>query len=724
MTVAHSHCPYCSLNCGMNLDVRGDQVVGVKEWKAAPLTGGSLCGKGTTAFEQVNHPDRLTEPLVRVGSAFHAASWDEALDAAAEGFLKIRDAHGPDANAVLSGGSLTNEKLYLLGKFARLALKTRNVDGNGRFGMAAASLANSMAFGADRMMTPLDELRNAEVVVVIGAHISAAFPVVVPTLLSHVRRRGGKVIVVDPRAGSFVKKEDLHVALEPGTDAVFFNGLLRESVRQALVDREFVEQRTVGFADAVSAVMDHDAEFVERVADVPKHLLEAVAKLIGTTDRCMFLHGRGAEQHPDSTQNVLSIINVGLACGHVGRPGSGINLLTGHRNGQGAREWGQLSDQLPAGRSMNNDDHRNTVAERWGVDEAELPTSGSTYVDILNGVEEGATRGLLTIATNMAISAPDGRAVRRQLEALEHHVIIDPFFSASAAYANVVLPGSTFAEETGTVTTLEGRVIVTDKAVAPLTGWSDLDILAGLAERLESEVSFRYPAQEAIFDEMRTMSEGAPVDISGMTYERLRESGGIFWPCPTADHPGTPQLYQDRFSHADGKARFHAVAPRPIRSESSKEFPLLLMTGRLLAHFLTANQTGRIQRQQERSPGPYIELHPTTAAAYGIDTEDLVEVTSQQGTVRLPWRANRGMRYDTLFMPYHWAECNVLVSRELDPASAIPSFKYTPIRIEPTRQPFGVLAADGATEDNEAEQRELVIRLNVVPQPTAADTTH
>ena len=220
---ARSHCPYCSLNCGFDLKTDGEAVVGISRWKGSPLTTGSLCSKGASAFEQVNHDDRLTAPLIRRGKDFHEASWDEALNAAAVGFLKIRDAHGPHANALLSGGSLTNEKVYLLGKFARLAMQTRNVDYNGRFCMAAAGKANSTAFGADRMMTPLAELRNADVVVVIGAHISAAFPVVLPTLLNHVRKRGGTVIVIDPRAGRFVSKEDVHVALEPGTDAVFFN---------------------------------------------------------------------------------------------------------------------------------------------------------------------------------------------------------------------------------------------------------------------------------------------------------------------------------------------------------------------------------------------------------------------------------------------------------------------------------------------------------------------
>ena len=649
---ARSHCPYCSLNCGLDLQTNGETVVGFSRWKQSPLTTGSLCSKGVTAYEQVNHPDRLTAPLIRTGTDFHEATWDEALDAAADGFLKTRNNHGPNANALLSGGSLTNEKVYLLGKFARLAMGTRHVDYNGRFCMAAAGKANTLAFGADRMMTPLAELRNAEVVVVVGAHISAAFPVVIPTLLNHVRRRGGTVIVVDPRAGRFVNDDDIHIALEPGTDAVFFNGVLREILRQGLVDRAFVEDRTVGFSDAISACMDYDPEFVRLVADVDEATLVRVASLIGNTEKCMFLHGRGPEQQTDGTQNVQSIINVGLACGHVGRPGAGINMLTGQRNGQGGREWGQRCDQLPAGRSILSPDDRSLVADRWGIDEALLPSAGSSYVEILDGVDSGETRGLLTICTNMAVSSPDLTSVRRQLGALEHHVVIDPFMSESARFANVILPGSSFAEESGTITTIEGRVVRIDQAIEPIAGRNDLDILADLAEGLESPVSFRFESEEDIFEEMRAVSKGGPIDYSGITYDRIRDEDGVFWPCPSTDHPGTPQLYTERFAHPDGNARFHPVVPRQLPHETNAEFPLVLTTGRLLAQFLSGNQTGRIERQQRLAPGPYVEIHPSTAAAYQIERDAKVLVTSRQGSVWVPWRPQKGLRHDTFCLLY------------------------------------------------------------------------
>jgi len=689
-----THCPYCALNCGLDLRVDGETVVGFDRWKQSPLTNGALCSKGTTAHEQVNHPDRILQPLLRRGTDFHEIGWDEALDVAVDGFQRIASEHGPEANALLSGGSLTNEKVYLLGKFARLGLRTPHVDYNGRFCMAAAGKANMMAFGLDRMMTPLDELRNAEVVVVIGAHISAAFPVALPKLLNHVRRRGGRVIVVDPRAGRFVKPEDVHVALEPGTDSVFFNGLLREIVRQGHVDRDFVGHRTSGFDDALAAALPYDPELVELVADVPRAKLEEVARLVGTTTKCMFLHGRGPEQQVDGTQNVLSIINVGLACGHVGRPGAGINMLTGQRNGQGGREWGQRCDQLPAGRSIENPDDRAVVAQRWGVSGADLPRAGRSYVEILEMAGHREVRGLLTICTNMAISAPNSSRVLEQLQSLDHFVAIDPFLSESARHADLILPGSTFAEESGTITTIEGRVVRIDQAVPPVAGRGDFEIIQELAARLDASSHFSHEDPEAVFDEMRMISAGGPIDYSGMSYERIREEDGVFWPCPSPEHEGTQQLYVDRFAHEDGRARFHPVVPREFPVVVDENFPLVLTTGRLLAQFLSGNQTGRIEQQNRLAPMPYVEINPDTARAYGIERDEPVRLVSRQGSVEVAWTPNRGLRHDTMFMPYHWVECNTLVASDLDPLSRIPGFKYTPARIEPA-----VMSIDLASTD-------------------------
>lgn len=678
-----THCPYCALNCGLQLDVVDGVIDDKVRWKGSPLTGGALCSKGTTAHLQVHHPDRISKPLLRQGTDFVEIEWDDALDRAAEGFLRIRNEHGAAANAVLSGGSLTNEKVYLVGKLARLALGTPHVDYNGRFCMTSAGAANKMAFGADRMMTPLAELEQAEVVVVVGANLSAAFPVVVPKLIDGVRKRGGRVIVIDPRSSRFVKEDDIHLALRPGTDATLFNGLLREVVDQGLVDGEFVRGRTSGFHELLPALRRFTSEHVAEVADVRFEQLREAATVIGSTDRCVYLHGRGPEQQVGGVDNVLALINLGLACGHVGGPGRGINMLTGQRNGQGGREWGQRCNQLPAGRDISNPEHRQVVAERWGVAPDEIPGVGKTYVEILQMAGRGEVRGLLSICTNMNVSSPDLHRVDEQMAALEHCVVIDPFFSASARHADIVLPGSTFAEEDGTITTIEGRVVRMDQAVPPIAHRGDIDVIRNLARRLGAGEHFRFFTGQEVFEEMRRVSAGGPVDYAGMTYERIREEGGLFWPCPTIDHPGTPQLYLDRFSHPDGLAAFHVIEPTGPPVPIDDEHPLVLTTGRVLAQFLSGNQTMRISEQNAKAPHPVLEVHPTTAVACGLIDGDEVQITSAQGSSVVAWIANEDLRPDTLFLPYHWVECNRLVAADLDPISKIPGFKYTPVALQP-----------------------------------------
>ncbi len=688
MTVARdlatTHCPYCAIQCGMQLETEGDEIVGLVRWKGSPLTAGALCSKGSSAWQQVRHRDRLRRPLIRRDGELVETDWETALDHAAEGFLRLRAEHGADANAVLSGGSLTNEKCYLMGKFARLALGTRYVDYNGRLCMSSAGAAHKAAFGLDRAMTPLAEIDRAQVAVVVGANLSAAYPVMIPKALEQLRRRGGRVIVIDPRSSRFVSDSDLHLALAPGTDAVVANGLLRELVVHGWVDDNFVEARTTGFETAVAAAMPWTPEEVERVADIPAGQLREAAQVLGAAQRAMYLHARGPEQQVAGTANVLALINVVLARGHVGRDGCGIDMLTGQRNGQGGREWGQRCDQLPAGRSLTDPRHRQEVAAAWGVDPAHLPRPGVSYVETLDLVGLGEIKGLLCMATNMAVSAPDGDRVAQALGRLEHLVVIDPFLSPTAMFADVVLPGSTFAEEEGTITTIEGRVVRVDAAVAPIARRGDLEVIRNLARRLGAARYFDHHTARSVYEEMTALSAGAPVDYSGIGWDRIRTDGGVFWPCPTPDHPGTPQLYRDRFAHPDGRARFHAVVPTDPPVVSDEAHPLVLTTGRVLAQYLTANQTDRIDAQHRLAPEPVLEVHPQTAVESGLVEGEPAQVASRQGRATVAWTANPGLRPDTLFLPFHWSQANRLTAGDvLDPTSRMPGFKYTPVRLEP-----------------------------------------
>jgi assimilatory nitrate reductase catalytic subunit len=686
-----THCPYCSLNCGLHLEVGrvdGDeQVVRTVRWKGSPLTRGGLCAKGVSAWEQIHHAERLRAPLVREGDRLVPATWDEALDRAAEGFLGTRDAHGPDASAVLGSGSLTNEKAYLLGKLARLAIGTPHVDLNGRMCMSAAGTANTMAFGLDRAMTPLADLDQAEAVVVIGANLADTYPVEIPNRIAALRRRrGARVIVVDPRAGRWLERADLWLKLRPGTDAVVANGILRELSVLGAVDERFCDDRTFGLADALAGAEPWTPDEVERVADVPAERIREAARIL-TTDRVMYLHARGAEQQSTGTRNVLAWINVALARGHVGRSGCGIDMLTGQRNGQGGREMGQRCDQLPGARRVDDPGDRAVVSGRWGIDEADLPGAGRSYVELLDDAHDGRVRSMLLCGTNPMVSAPDLVRTARALRRLDHLVVMDLFLSETAAFADVVLPGSSWAEEEGTVTTLEGRVVRCDQAVAPVAERSDVDVLRNLANRLGAGRHLSFVRGREVFEEIRAVTAGAPADLSGMTWDRLRDEDGLFWPCPAGvdgrtDHPGTPRLYEDRFAHADGRARFHRIDPVLRTPDSGR--PIFLTTGRVLHHYLSGNQTRRIQGHLAMAPVPVAEIHPVTAGWLGLVAGGLATIASAQGEIVVSWTPSDALRRDTIFLPYHWPVANSLTAAdELDPESKIPNLRVTPVTVRP-----------------------------------------
>ncbi|HVL98329.1 MAG TPA: molybdopterin oxidoreductase family protein [Egibacteraceae bacterium] len=677
-----THCPYCSLNCGLKLVTRGQTVTGYAKWRQSPFSSGGLCAKGVTAWQQVHHPERLRLPRVRRGDRFVEVGWDEALDVAATGFLRIRERRGDAANAVLTGASLTNEKAYLVGKFARLALRTPHVDPNGRLCMSSAGAAAVRAFGLDRAMTPLTDVADADAVVVIGANLPDAYPLFMPHL-QRARRRGARVAVVDPRGGTLVRDGDLHLALRPGTDAALATGLLRELDVLGLVDDAFVADRTVGYGEARRAAEPWTLARTAAVTGVPAAGISALARLLGRSERALLLHARGCEQQVTGTANVLAWINLALAAGHAGRRGSGIVTLTGQRNGQGAREHGQRCDQLPGYRTIDDPADRAVVAARWGVHPGELPGRGLTYVEILAAARRGEVAGALVLSTNPAVSGPRSGAVRAALDALEHLVVVDPFFSETCRHATVVLPGSTFAEDEGTITTTDGRVVRVDQAVPPQAVRGDLDVLRGLAHRFGVRHHFDFHTGREVFAELCRVSEGGPADYSGLDWEALRDRGGIFWPAPRHRPEGTPRLHLDRFAHPDGRARFTPIEPTGPTVPAGGAYPLVLATGRVRDHYLSGNQTRRIPDLVRKTPGPVLEVHPQTAAAVGLVEGAHARVASRQGAVELSWAPNPHLRRDTLFVGYHWPGINDLTSDALDPTSRIAGMKHTPVALDP-----------------------------------------
>lgn len=691
VTPTPTHCPYCALQCGMNLTPAADGTVEVSERSDFPVNRGALCGKGRTAPAVLASSARLTSPLVRNGAgALVPAPWDEALGRIAGNLARTRAEHGADALGVFGGGGLTNEKAYTLGKFARVVLGTSQIDYNGRFCMSSAAAAGTKAFGLDRGLPfPLEDVPRTGCVILVGSNPAETMP---PALryFTELRENGGTLIVVDPRRTKTAVQADLHLAPRPGTDLALALGMLHLVVAEGRIDERYVEERTAGWEEARAAAMAHWPEHVERITGVSVPELREAVRLFCEPEAAMVLTARGPEQQAKGTDTVGAWINLCLATGRAGRPLSGYGCLTGQGNGQGGREHGQKADQLPGYRKLTDPAAQRHVAGVWGVDPDSLPGPGRSAYELLDALGTDI-RSLLLMGSNPVVSAPRAAHVEERLRSLDFLAVCDVVLSETAALADVVLPVTQWAEETGTTTSLEGRVLLRRRAITPPDGVrSDLEVLRELAGRLGVEKGF--PAEpEEVFEELRRASAGGPADYSGIDYRRLAEENGVFWPCPappdddTASHPGTPRLFLDRFATPDGRARFAPVSHRPSAEEPDDEYPVLLTTGRVVAQYQSGAQTRRVDELNAAAPGPFVELHPRLAARLGAAEGDPLAVVSRRGRAVAPARITPGIRPDTVFMPFHWpgeGRANTLTNPALDPTSGMPEFKVCAVRVE------------------------------------------
>jgi assimilatory nitrate reductase catalytic subunit len=684
-----THCCFCGQQCGIVLKVADERIVGFEPRYDFPFNEGKLCPKGVKRYLQGRHPDRLLEPLERAPEAsggFRAIGWETALDRVASEIRRIQTAHGRDAFAMLSGVSLTNEKSYLIGKFARLALRTANLDYNGRLCMVSAGTANKKALGIDRASNPWSDIRLADVVFIAGANVAECAPITT-SYVWQARDRGAKLIVADPRVTPLARTADVFLGLRPGTDSALMGTILHVLIARDWLDHAFIDAHTEGFEAAAEAVRDYTPAWGARITGVPAKRIEQAAELWGTSHTGMLLHARGIEHHTKGVDNVLSCINLGLATGKFGRPGCGVTTITGQGNGQGGREHGHKCDQLPGNRDITNPEHRAYVASVWGCPVDEIPGKGKTAQEIVNAIHDGEIKGLLSICFNPIVSLPDTAFTAAALEKLEFYAVIEIFLSETAQYADVVLPGSLHEEDEGTSTSVEGRVIKINAALAPPgSARRDWEIFLDLARRLGAGKYFPYSDTREMFEELRVASKGGTADYSGITWDRVVAEQGVFWPCPAEGHPGTPRLFEGgRFYTPNGRAKFHPVAFRQPAEVVDETYPVWLTTGRVVSQYLSGTQTRRIGPLVSQYPEPLCEMHPRLAGTLGVRDGDLVRVTSRRGSMTLPASVVETIRPDTVFIPYHWPgrrAANQLTQRALDPLSKIPEYKVSAVRVE------------------------------------------
>ena len=699
-----THCCFCGQQCGIQLKVKNDAVIGFEPWEDFPFNRGMLCPKGVKRYLQGSHPDRLLTALARdpsVENGFRSMPYDAAIERAAREIRRIQDQHGPAAIGVLGGASLTTEKTYLLGKFARVCLKTPYIDYNGRLCMVSAGAANKKAFGIDRTTSPWSDMVGTDVIWVAGSNVAECSPITT-NYIWQARELGAKVIVQDPRITPVARTCDLYLPVRPGRDAALFAGVLQLMIENGWIDRDFIERETVGFEAVAAYCATWPVSRVAEVTGVPERSIRKAAELWGIAKSSFLFHARGIEHHSNGVQNALGTINLVLASGRIGKPKSGYGTIVGQANGQGGREHGQKCDQLPGWRDISNPDHRKYIASVWNIKEADLPGPGVDAYELFRKIDAGEIKGLISICFNPKVSLPDNQFVTRALEKLEFYVAIDFFLNDTARHADLVLPGSLQEEDEGTVTQVEGRVIKINKAVdCPGEARQDWRIIQDLAKALGRPHGFTFDSPRAIFDELRVASKGGVADYSGISYEKIERQMGVFWPCPSDDHPGTPRLFEPgsdnpvakgkgRFYFPDGKARFNVAEYRPAVDDVSEEYPLFLTTGRVVSQFLSGTQTRRIGPLVKHYPEPRIELHPRLADKLGIADGAWATAETRRGAITLRAMVVTTIRPDTIFIPYHWPgdkSANRLTVAAQDPISKIPQYKVCGCRLRPADGP-------------------------------------
>ncbi|MCQ6269848.1 molybdopterin oxidoreductase family protein [Pseudarthrobacter sp. R1] len=722
---ADTHCPYCALQCAMTLTspaelapasqpgsvpvsappAAGRPGLGVPgkaplevSGRDFPTNRGGLCRKGWTSAALLNHPGRITEPLLKGADGVHRPiSWDHALDLAASAVKAARARYGRDSVGVFGGGGLTNEKAYMLGKFARLALGTSRIDYNGRFCMSSAAAAGMRAFGVDRGLPfPLEALDTASTILMLGSNVAETMPPFVQHLKG--TRDAGGLVVVDPRrsatAAFTADGGGLHLQPLPGTDLALLLGISHVVIHENLVDTTYLEERTSGYSAVARSVNSFWPERVQSITGVPAELIRETARRLAEGARkggSYILTGRGVEQHVDGTDTATAAINLSLLLGLPGSARSGYGTLTGQGNGQGGREHGQKADQLPGYRKITDPAARTHVAKVWGVPENLIPGPGLPAVQLLQSLgKPDGVRCLFVHASNIVVASPDANAVINGLRSLDFLMVCDFFMSETAAEADLILPVLQWAEEEGTLTNLEGRVLRRRRALTPPAGArSELWIMARLAEALEAPSTYSEDP-ETVFEELRLASAGGLADYSGIDYAMLDRGEAAYWPYPSGSK-GTPRLFQDKFAHADGKAVMTPVTPRRRRTPAGtpvRDAPapgaktMTLITGRLLEHYQSGAQTRRVAELLEARPEARLQLHPAAAAAMGITEGVLVSVANERGEVLCRAELSTAIRPDTVFLPFHFPElesANRLTEAATDPISGMPEFKFNKV---------------------------------------------
>lgn len=674
-------CPHCAVGCQYYLVVKDGRIVDT-EPASGPSNGGRLCVKGRSgSFDFVQSPDRLTTPLVknRETGEFEPATWDEALDLVARRFGEIKREHGGEALAAFACSRSSNEDVYMLQKMARCAFDTNNVDNCARVchGPSVAGLATTLGSGA--MTNPIADITSpdVDVIMLVGSNPEEAHPVVGMQIRAAVER-GAKLIVVDPRDIRLAKKADIHLKLRPGTNVAFSNGMCHVMIEEGLIDRSFIDERTEGFDEFAAMVADYTPERVAEICNISADDLRAAARLYATAGQAPIIYCLGVTEHSTGTEGVMSMSNMALLCGKLGRPGCGVNPLRGQNNVQGACDMGATPADLPGYQKIVNDEVRAKFEAAWGV--TLKPEKGLFATEVFHAAAEGKIRGLFIFGEDQVRTDPDTAHVLRGIKALDFFVVDDLFMTETAKLADVVLPGISYAEKEGTFSNTERRVQRIRPAVAsPGDARPDTWIFSEIMRRMGYDQPDLTPAE--IMDEIASLTPS----FAGISHARLDSAEvagrGLQWPCTAPDHPGTPIMHVGTFTR--GKALFSTAAYKPATELPDAEFPLMLTTGRILYHYNACAMTGRTEGLNVIEGESFIEVNERDAAALGIAHGDRVRVESRRGAIETTARVSGKTNPGETWMPFHFQDGNAnwLTIASLDTICACPEYKVCAVRL-------------------------------------------
>ena len=746
MTETKSTCPYCGVGCGVIIQSQGDRITGVRGDPDHPANFGRLCTKGSTlhlsAAPNVTHQVRLLHPMRREhrGGAPQRVSWDAALDFAAARFQRIVNEHGPDAVGFYLSGQLLTEDYYVFNKLAKGLVGTNNVDTNSRLCMSSAVAGYKMTLGADAPPACYEDVQHAGCIFIAGSNTAFAHPVLFRRIEeAKARRPQLKIVCCDPRRTDTAEIADLHLAILPGTDVMLLHGLLHIMLWEGWTRPDYIEAHTTGFEALKAVVRECTPQRVAQACGIAQEDLFTAAKWFATSPATLSLYCQGLNQSSSGTAKNAALINLHLATAQIGKPGAGPFSLTGQPNAMGGREVGGLANQLSAHRDLADPQHRAEIAALWGVPcVPEKP--GKTAVEMFQAAADGEIKALWIACTNPAQSMPDQATVRRALERAELVVVQEAFATtATCAFADLLLPATTWGEKEGTVTNSERRISRVRAAVPPPgEARHDWQIAVDFARRLRLPPSapgrgpgwgcssaelFPYATPESIWLEHRETTRGRDLDITGLSYATL-EQAPQQWPFPASAQSGRARLYEDGvFATPDGKARFAAVRYQPVAEPREARYPFSLTTGRLRDQWHGMSRSGTLGRLFGHVPEPAVQLHPQELARLHLADGDLVHVTSRRGSIVLPAQASGALRPAQAFIAMHWgsefvsglsstgaplAGVNALTTSAYCPASKQPELKHAAVKILKAELPWTLLAAAWLPRDEVLARREAL----------------